>query len=178
MRSQRASRPTGIGDRARFVWLWVRGMSAGTIAQETGTSVTTVYRWLRRWRRHGSIDSVPRSGRPRITSREEDAAIVHTAKSLSLLTLDEIKRTLQLKCSSKTILRRLQENSLSCCQPVSSASRLWLNDINQNVPIYQENYSTVKRYEFVRRNENKYFPLTKFYPSNVISSYMIPSLRF
>ncbi|KAK3887596.1 hypothetical protein Pcinc_008300 [Petrolisthes cinctipes] len=34
-------RPTTLVDRTRFVWLWRNGLSARTIAQQSGTSVTT-----------------------------------------------------------------------------------------------------------------------------------------
>lgn len=64
MESPRLSRPTNLTDRVRFVWMWISGMSARAIAQETGTSVTTVCRWIQRWRQEGNVNTKTRSGRP------------------------------------------------------------------------------------------------------------------
>lgn len=69
MRNQ-VFRPTGLRERAEFVWLWVEGWSARAIAQHTGTSVTTVYRWIRRWQREGNVHDRPRSGRPRSVAKK------------------------------------------------------------------------------------------------------------
>ncbi|XP_045102567.1 uncharacterized protein LOC123498989 [Portunus trituberculatus] len=64
--AQRNFRPTDLGERARLVWLWMAGRSVHNISVITGTSVTTVYRWIRRWQREGHVNSRPRSGRPRL----------------------------------------------------------------------------------------------------------------
>ncbi|XP_071540828.1 glutamate receptor 4-like [Panulirus ornatus] len=53
----RALKPTSADDRAQFVLMWVEGVSARDIAVETGASVSTVYRWIRRWQRDGSIST-------------------------------------------------------------------------------------------------------------------------
>ncbi|KAK4325097.1 hypothetical protein Pmani_004252 [Petrolisthes manimaculis] len=68
-RERRAFRPTEHQDRARFVWLWVSGVTVRDIAINNGTSATTVYRWIRRWQREGNVDTRPRTGRPRLLSR-------------------------------------------------------------------------------------------------------------
>lgn len=67
MNRQYRFRPTSLAERARFVWLWQSGLSARAIAQENRTSVTTVFRWIRRWKREGNVYTKPRSGRPRST---------------------------------------------------------------------------------------------------------------
>lgn len=54
---------TTLRERMRFVWLWQKGMTARYIADENGTSVTTVCRWLRQWRRMGNVYTKPRGGR-------------------------------------------------------------------------------------------------------------------
>lgn len=61
----RLHQTTNLADRSRFVWMWSIGMSARSIAQETGASVTTICRWIRRWRKEGHINTRPRRGRPR-----------------------------------------------------------------------------------------------------------------
>lgn len=37
--------------RALIVWLWLAGCRVRDISIRTGTSVSTVYRWLKRWQR-------------------------------------------------------------------------------------------------------------------------------
>ncbi|KAK8384715.1 hypothetical protein O3P69_014351 [Scylla paramamosain] len=45
--------------------MWLGGKSARTISSETGTSICTVYRWIRRWREEGNVDSRPYRGKRR-----------------------------------------------------------------------------------------------------------------
>lgn len=70
-------KPTTLADRTRFVWLWRSGLSARTIAQESGTSVTTVCRWIKRWRREGTVAKRPRSGRPRKREKQRTDSLCH-----------------------------------------------------------------------------------------------------
>ncbi|KAK3886355.1 hypothetical protein Pcinc_004591 [Petrolisthes cinctipes] len=65
MRFRNPFRPTGLRERAKIVLLWVEGWSVRAIAQHTGTSVTTVYRWIRRWQKEGNVKTRSKSGRPR-----------------------------------------------------------------------------------------------------------------
>lgn len=58
-------RATGSWERASFVWMWVSGMSLRAIARRTGASVTTVYRWIRRWQREGHVFTRARGCKPR-----------------------------------------------------------------------------------------------------------------
>lgn len=57
-------KPTSLAERATFVQLWRGGLSARAISQESGKSVNTVCRWLRRWRREGSIFNRPHNAKP------------------------------------------------------------------------------------------------------------------
>ncbi|MPC16858.1 hypothetical protein E2C01_009695 [Portunus trituberculatus] len=45
--------------------MWVGGMSLRAIARCTGASVTTVYRWIRRWQREGHVLTRTRGCKPR-----------------------------------------------------------------------------------------------------------------
>nr|XP_053641796.1 uncharacterized protein LOC128695320 [Cherax quadricarinatus] len=65
MERQRLIRSTDLMDRARFVRMWVSGKTTRAIARETGSSITTVSRWIRRWKSEGNVNARPRSGRPR-----------------------------------------------------------------------------------------------------------------
>ncbi|ROT79300.1 Variant Ionotropic Glutamate Receptor [Penaeus vannamei] len=50
-------------ERYAIVRLWQSGLSARLIADETGTSTTTVYRWVRRWQEDGNVENKPRVDR-------------------------------------------------------------------------------------------------------------------
>ena len=49
--------------RKRLIWLWLAGLSAREISCYTGASVSTVYRWVRRWQTGGSLESKHSKGR-------------------------------------------------------------------------------------------------------------------
>ncbi|KAK4318021.1 hypothetical protein Pmani_010973 [Petrolisthes manimaculis] len=69
--------------RARIVKLWIIGMPARIISLHTGASVSTVYRWVRRWQRKdiannnnntnssNNNNKGTRRGRPRETLRRD-----------------------------------------------------------------------------------------------------------
>lgn len=57
---QRATRYiASVASRRWIVWLWLRGASAMAISQQTGVSLSTVYRWVRRWHEEGSVEARP-----------------------------------------------------------------------------------------------------------------------
>ncbi|XP_071523914.1 LOW QUALITY PROTEIN: glutamate receptor ionotropic, delta-2-like [Panulirus ornatus] len=65
MEHRRPFQLTALAERVRFVWLWEGGMSTRAIARETGTSATTVNRWIKRWQKEGNVNSRSRPGRRR-----------------------------------------------------------------------------------------------------------------
>lgn len=83
-------KPTTLADRTRFVWLWRSGLSARNIAQESGTSVTTVCRWIRRWRREGNVATRPRSGRPRKTEKQRTDSLCSNMHHLAAEKNDQL----------------------------------------------------------------------------------------
>ncbi|XP_068234399.1 uncharacterized protein [Palaemon carinicauda] len=97
--------------RTKMVCMWVGGMSARAIAQETGTSVTTVYRWIRRWQKEGNVETKPRCGRPRTTTPEEDQKIVETINTMPEKSASEVISLLRLQCDPRTVQRRCQEKA-------------------------------------------------------------------
>lgn len=54
---QRRFQPTALSDRANFVRMWMTGMSFRAIALATGASVSTVYRWIHRWKLEGNVNT-------------------------------------------------------------------------------------------------------------------------
>ncbi|KAG7162328.1 putative Glutamate receptor-like 76 [Homarus americanus] len=57
MERRRRARPTDLADRVLIVQLWMDGMSNRVIARATGCSVTTVWRWIKRWKREGNVNT-------------------------------------------------------------------------------------------------------------------------
>lgn len=51
--------PTLVAARACIVWLWLDGASARAISRQTGASLSTVYRWVRRWQEEGTVETKP-----------------------------------------------------------------------------------------------------------------------
>lgn len=45
--------------RKQIVWLWLTGCSALAISKKTGVSLSTVYRWIRRWQAEGTVETRP-----------------------------------------------------------------------------------------------------------------------
>ena len=82
------------------------------IAKEVECDVRSVRHWIEHYQQHGSVDDLPRSGRKRKTTAEQDAAIVAEAKETKFTTPRRIKRKLHSDVSSRTIDRRLQEHGL------------------------------------------------------------------
>ncbi|KAK4327297.1 hypothetical protein Pmani_002238 [Petrolisthes manimaculis] len=54
---------TAMADRLVMVWMWLNGTSARRISRYTGASVSTVYRWIRRWYDEGTLETRPYCGR-------------------------------------------------------------------------------------------------------------------
>ncbi|KAK4294304.1 hypothetical protein Pmani_033067 [Petrolisthes manimaculis] len=63
-----AQTPTVYADRLRMVWLWLRGRSPRQISHETGASLCTVYRWVKRWQEEGNVETRPHRSRTRTTT--------------------------------------------------------------------------------------------------------------
>lgn len=67
---QYPTQPTSLQERSKFVFLWVGGKSARTIAKEMGVSPSTVCRWISRWREEGNVNNhKPHNRNPYFLSR-------------------------------------------------------------------------------------------------------------
>lgn len=69
----------------------------------------TVKRWLDRWRNEGNVRTKERKGRRRITTKEQDDAIIEMAKQYPLTAAKNVAPALGLKCSVDTIRERLHK---------------------------------------------------------------------
>ncbi|KAK3892676.1 hypothetical protein Pcinc_003469 [Petrolisthes cinctipes] len=59
MERRMSNSPAILAERARIVWLWLGGASARSISQQTGASLSVVYRWIHRWQEEGSVRTRP-----------------------------------------------------------------------------------------------------------------------
>jgi len=98
--------------RAAAVVLEKQGLPRGEIAQQAGTSLPTVRRWVRRYEVTGDVKDAPRSGRPRSTDEATDTALAFVSHVEPFATPRNLKRKLQLDVSVDTIDRRLKEAGL------------------------------------------------------------------
>lgn len=57
--------PYGEEIRSKTIMLWKQRMPPCKIARDVNVSLTTVYRWIRRWKQDGSMRLRPRNGRPK-----------------------------------------------------------------------------------------------------------------
>ncbi|KAJ4445026.1 hypothetical protein ANN_06825 [Periplaneta americana] len=63
-----------------------RGMSAASAGERYGLHPRTASRWLKQYQERGYLTRKPKSGRPRISNPEQDAALIAALKQpLSLL---------------------------------------------------------------------------------------------
>ncbi|KAG7162400.1 Glutamate receptor ionotropic, kainate 1-like 1 [Homarus americanus] len=81
MRGEAPCNSEVIATRAKIVWMWLTGMSARQISRKSGASVTTVYRWIRRWQEEGTVATRPYRRRPRTSSWELEVAAAAASQS-------------------------------------------------------------------------------------------------
>lgn len=91
--------------------MWQAGLSVTDIAEEVEVSRTTVYWWIKRWKSDGSLLTKPRSGRPRVTTKEQEAKIAALVRENPNSTSEMITQELSLSCCPATTRKRLRENT-------------------------------------------------------------------
>lgn len=82
----------------------------------------TVKYWLERWDVSKDLSDLERSGRPRVTSADDDQQIIQLANKETFTTSHDIKKNLEAKgieVSESTIIRRLHEASAKFNLPIS-----------------------------------------------------------
>jgi len=92
-----------------------RGLTVREIASEPGRSANSVQRWLSRYSLSGELSNASRPGRPRCTTREEDARFCNLAvqnPQFSVPRLLAERGTERPEMSSRTAQRRLREGGL------------------------------------------------------------------
>ena len=114
----KADSPEAMFFRGRIVGMHNAGLSVSAISREIGADRKTVRKWIRKWEEEGrAVKAMPRSGRPRCTTEQDDLQIVDAARTNSITTAVKITRNLGLTCSVETTRRRLKEAGLHCHTP-------------------------------------------------------------
>ncbi|XP_011869461.1 PREDICTED: heat shock protein DDB_G0288861-like [Vollenhovia emeryi] len=100
---------TSVEIRNRMIGMSEAGLSTLSIALAIDRSERTVKRWLERWHKEGNVQTKERKGRRRITTKEQDEAIVAMATQHPLTAAKFVAPALGLKCSVDTIRERLHK---------------------------------------------------------------------
>ena len=98
--------------RSTIVALHSLNIGNDVIAGLTHCDPRTVQRWIDYYNEHQSLEDVPRSGRPRVTSEDIDTSIVAAATETPVTTPRIIRTELGIDASARTVRRRLDETGL------------------------------------------------------------------
>ena len=115
----RANSVEVICKRGRIIGLWESGMPTRDIAFTTGVSQRTVQRWINRFQEEGSLQTRPRSGRPRVTTPEDDRRLLNAVENHPLTSVVQHTRDLELHCHPNTSRRRIHEANINCHIPAN-----------------------------------------------------------
>ncbi|XP_049766892.1 rabankyrin-5-like isoform X5 [Schistocerca cancellata] len=96
-------------DKGRILALYQDGYAIRAISRALGFSKSTVHLWVKRMAKEGHVTCRRRSGRPRITTEDQDKSIRRCVDEDPYRTRKEIKNMLHLSVSKETIRRRLIE---------------------------------------------------------------------
>ncbi|XP_068228786.1 uncharacterized protein [Palaemon carinicauda] len=101
-----------IQDRIRMIQLWRNGVTIKDIAERSGCSVTTVYRWINRWQTEGSIYDKQTPSRPRVALRASNA---RSAQSVSTDFYDNVVTYAQYQQHIRAFHFRAMQNYSHRC---------------------------------------------------------------
>lgn len=97
-------------------------LSHAAVAKAVHCSVTTVKRWLKRWKQSKDLTDAPGSGRPRATTAKQDQQVVALAEQQTFVTSEDIANQLNKRgvvISQRTVRRRLNEAGAKYNKPLS-----------------------------------------------------------
>lgn len=92
-----------MSDRVKMVELSAKGKKADEIANDLKCSVRSVQNWLSRWKKNQSLDELKRSGRKSVLTSGEKTKIVSESSDDPELTCRDIKESMELPCTARTI---------------------------------------------------------------------------
>ena len=91
--------------KIKIISYWEKGLKVSQIAKELKRSRPTIDRWLERWSRERTTECRKKSGRPLITTPEEEVDISLMCAENPFDDSTDIKQKLNLSCSAKTVDR-------------------------------------------------------------------------
>ena len=108
-------------DRGRALGWLQDGISGREVARRLGVSKSVIQRLHQRYQATGRAEERPRSGRPRITNRQDDRYLMLLAvrsRTINATTLrQELRRTTNINASRQTIRGRLHSFNLRSRRP-------------------------------------------------------------
>jgi transposase len=99
-------------NKVRIVTLAHSGMPGRQIAAHLGISKTGVQAILRNWTQFGTLDRRPGSGRPRISSGEQDEAVINVVRDSPFTNAVEAVGVTNFPGSVRTARRRIKTSDL------------------------------------------------------------------
>ncbi|KAK3880686.1 hypothetical protein Pcinc_014843 [Petrolisthes cinctipes] len=109
MAVRRAVSPTVIATQGRMIGMWEAGIPLPVFSEELGVTSQTVWRLVKRWHEEGVLTTKPRSGRPKVTSNQEEEPIITTARERPMMSSSQITRHLRLPYHPHTTRRPLHD---------------------------------------------------------------------
>lgn len=85
MSFRQVSRPTRRSERVLIVRMWLDGFPARLIASHLGTSSTTVYKWIRRFKEEGSVETRLRRSGTYVAAVKFAKYVAEAGKNVGLL---------------------------------------------------------------------------------------------
>lgn len=96
-------------------------MTPKQISKEVRCTVNTVKFWLKRFKDNGDVEELPRAGRPRKTTEEQDEVILAAQEEDREATMQDIQQEVKkqrIEVSSSTIRRRVMEAGMRFIPPL------------------------------------------------------------
>ena len=129
-------------DRRSIYNRHLNGQTMQSLANEYGITKSGVSYIIKRIKLYGSSENRPKNGRPRNTSRHTDLNILRKISNNPKVTPKEIKATLKLNVSPKTIVRRIKSKGIN---PRIAAKGPYIDQRNQRYFIVGFTYLTLYR---------------------------------
>ena len=102
-----------IATRREIVDLYYNArMAPAAIVRTTGVARRTVFAIIKKWQHHGTVENLPRSGRPRKTTVEVDRRLVRRARRFPFETPRQVLAHFGLTLSTDTVVRRWRQGGI------------------------------------------------------------------
>lgn len=116
MSNARSHTRAGLGYRA--IGMWEAGLRERDIANRLSLSRATVGFWIRKFKKHGSLDRLSGSGRPRATSFRADRRLGRLCKEHRFATSSQLQSWWSESVTKQTVRNRLHKLGFKSFRPV------------------------------------------------------------